>query len=404
MSSIMQGIITVGLLVAVSTTLTARGADPLDTWAISNTSNLTGGLRAITFAQGQFVAVGDGGTIATSLDGDKWTLVHSGTDVDLRAICYAGGQYVSVGGTDHGRQSISVIITSPDGVNWIERYRGSSLLLAVSYGKDRFVAVGGPDAVLAPILLFSDDGVNWTPGKGEGVRPGIDAPALNGVAYGNGLFVAVSPGAGFTEPLSAAYVSTDGIDWVRFEGQTGLRALVFENRQFVAVGGYTGSGGGYLFSQTVIATSRNGTGWTLSAGISSPGGVMQAIAYGAGQFVAAGETAVFSSPDAQKWISHHVETVATGVAYGNGRFVLACGGIMRSGPIGPKLGASLSPEGQFVGQLSGVNGQQFSIQTSTNLVAWNSLTNVTITNGVGQFTDRLATNSSKCCYRAVSQY
>ena len=399
----MQGITTVGLLAAVLTTLSVWASDPLDTWAIRNTSNLTGGLRAITFANGQFVAAGDGGTIATSPDGDKWTQVPSGTKLNLRAIAYADSQYVAVGGSSVGPNGTSGILTSPDGLNWIERFRGIGLFNAVAHGDDRWVVVGGPDTEAAPILVWSDDGINWTPAKGPGVEPGVDAISLDGAAYGNGEFVAVYPGFDFSVPRSATYVSCDGMDWTSLDGVKGLRAVMFVNGQFVAVGGYTGSGGGYLFSQTVIATSRNGTGWTLSADISSPGGVMQAIAYGAGQFVAAGETAVFSSPDAKRWISHPVETVATGVAYGNGRFVLACGGILRSGPVGPKLQASLSPEGHFIGRLSGVDGQQIAIQTSTNLVGWNTFTNVTITNGVGNFTDSPGTNSSKYFYRAVSQ-
>ena len=140
--------------------------------------------------------------------------------------------------------------------------------------------------------------------------------------------------------------------------------------------------------------------WTQMA---APNNIMYAIIYGAGQYVATGETATLSSPNAIHWTWHHVETVATGIAYGNGRFVLACGGILRSGPNGPKLRASLSPAGQFLGQVSGADGQQIAIQTSTNLASWNLLTNVTITNGVGQFTDSLVTNSSNCFYRAVSQ-
>jgi hypothetical protein len=49
----------------------AWAADPLDERTVSNTANLKRGLYPITSAQGQFVAVGDGGTLA-KISGDKW--------------------------------------------------------------------------------------------------------------------------------------------------------------------------------------------------------------------------------------------------------------------------------------------------------------------------------------------
>ena len=229
---------TIDLLVAVSSPLSTWGGDPLDTWTISDTSNLTGGLRTITFAQGQFLAVGDGGTIATSPDGDKWTQVPSGTTLNLRAIDYADRQYVAVGGSSVGPNGTSGIFTSPDGLNWIERYRGIGLFNAVAHGNDRWVVVGGPDTEAAPILIWSDDGINWTAAKGPDVEPGVDATSLYGAAYGNGVFVAVYPGWDFSVPQSAAYVSSDGINWTRDYGVKGLRAVTFVNGQFVAVGGY----------------------------------------------------------------------------------------------------------------------------------------------------------------------
>jgi hypothetical protein len=72
------------------------------------------------------------------------------------------------------------ILTSPDGVTWTRRTSGTnSELRGVAYGDGLFVAVGDGT------ILTSPDGVSWTrqtPPTGNW---------LYGVTYGNGRFVAV---------------------------------------------------------------------------------------------------------------------------------------------------------------------------------------------------------------------
>jgi hypothetical protein len=82
------------------------------------------------------------------------------------------------------------ILTSPDGVNWTARASGTSNWLnGVTYGNGLFVAVGGGGAILT-----SPDGVNWTR------RASGTSNFLNGVTYGNGLFVAVGEAAPSSPP------------------------------------------------------------------------------------------------------------------------------------------------------------------------------------------------------------
>jgi hypothetical protein len=81
------------------------------------------------------------------------------------------------------------ILTSPDGVSWTVRTSGTSnLLFGVAYGNGLFVAVG-----MSGTILTSPDGVNWT------ARTSGTSNSLRGVTYGNGLFVAV----GGTAPPSS---------------------------------------------------------------------------------------------------------------------------------------------------------------------------------------------------------
>ena len=65
------------------------------------------------------------------------------------------------------------------GTTWILRNPGFGAFDGVAYGNGRFVAVGIGD------IFTSPDGVNWT------ARTSVTSNYLNGVTYGNGRFVAV---------------------------------------------------------------------------------------------------------------------------------------------------------------------------------------------------------------------
>ena len=95
-------------------------ADPLDTWTWRNPFPPAVNLSAVAYGNGQFVAVGFGGTIVTSTDGVSWVQRESGTQNYLKGVAYGNGQFVAVGdGYDPatGENMNSAILTSVDGVN-----------------------------------------------------------------------------------------------------------------------------------------------------------------------------------------------------------------------------------------------------------------------------------------------
>lgn len=80
----------------------------------------------------------------------SWSPVSSGTMANLWGVCYGGGQFVAVG--EQG-----TILTSPDGKTWTARTSGTSAwLTAVTYAMGHYVAVGDAGAVLTSL-----DGVAW---------------------------------------------------------------------------------------------------------------------------------------------------------------------------------------------------------------------------------------------------
>src|SRR5439155_1325646 len=77
---------------------------------------------------------------------------------------------------------VPTILTSIDGLNWVQRQPGTTDLLgAISYGNGLFVAVGDSGTILT-----SAEGVTWAQ------RQSGPTAFLVGIAYGNGQFVAAT--------------------------------------------------------------------------------------------------------------------------------------------------------------------------------------------------------------------
>src|SRR4051812_13100386 len=108
---------------------------------------------------------------------DVWETRPSGVTVPLWSVAYGAGQWVAVG--EQG-----TILTSPDGATWTPRTSGfpTRWLVGVGYGTPNgnglWVAVGE-----SGLILTSPDAVTWTARRAAGTR-------INAVAWGNGTFVA----------------------------------------------------------------------------------------------------------------------------------------------------------------------------------------------------------------------
>ncbi|MFD2117244.1 hypothetical protein ACFSTH_13205 [Paenibacillus yanchengensis] len=132
------------------------------------------------------------------------------------------------------------------------------------------------------------------------------------VAYGNGLFVAITRfGGDFS-------VSSDGISWSK---------VIVPNKAWLSVS--YGNGIFVVVSGTELAYSPDGLNWTL-ASVSSPG---ISISYGNGLFVLVGghglgyQSRIMTSPDGITWTLRQVPSEAAdnhwySVTYGNGLFVV----------------------------------------------------------------------------------
>jgi hypothetical protein len=269
------------------------------TWSRQTATNLTT-LRAITYGAGLFVAVGDPGVILSSADAVSWTNQVSGVTDPLFGITYGDGLFVTVGHS-------GTILTSPDAKNWTSRNSGSTdSLRAIAFGNGRYVAVGkDEEAILDVVILTSEDGISWTTREAQGDQ----FTEIHSIVFGNGMFVAVGDN-GVTVP-TFVMSSTDGISWAQNPGQ-GARAgggVAFGKGLFVAVSDIYGQ----------ISTSKDGQQWTQQG--SPVVTALYNIAYADDTFVAVGLTGnIVTSNDGVNWIYRSVgnHTDLRDIAYGNG--------------------------------------------------------------------------------------
>jgi len=144
------------------------------TWYVAASSGTatTNPLYAVTYGNGMYVAAGAAGTLLTSTDGSTWTAANfssaaSISAVNLKAVAYgpaigttATGIFVALG--DNG-----TLVTSLDGgVSWVLQPAISSTgINAVTYGR-QFVAVDNAGGVFT-----STDGVNWSSATSPATSP-----------------------------------------------------------------------------------------------------------------------------------------------------------------------------------------------------------------------------------------
>jgi hypothetical protein len=297
-----------GVFVALGPEGSAISTDGVN-W-VSHTATMSVS-RGVTYANGIFASVGEGGSIYTSADGGlTWTNRRLGFENNFRGVVYGNGLFVAV-----GKSNDNEIAISSDGISWRlvpTMVFGNPQLQSITYGGGVYVAVGENG-----VVITSEDGQTWFS------RSSGTTNTLYGIAYGGGKFLAVgSSGTIVTSP--------DGIVWTtRSSGATEpLTCVTFGDAGFVAVGG-----GGTEIDQWgldkdpyhagIILNSRDGVAWTgaVSGTIPWLGGVT----YGNGMYVAVGNDAfIASSPDGLTWDERGQRIKGWwkhSVTYGNGVFI-----------------------------------------------------------------------------------
>lgn len=187
---------------------------------------------AVVWGKGQYVVAGGKGEFDTSPDGVTWTR-HVATGGSFaksypRRIIWTGTQYVVVGYTDY---DVPLVATSSDGAGWIWQTTPSGTTAAingVAFGRGILVAVGSAGNDLSgtrpAVILTSSDGVNWTAPTAPADR------SFTAVAWTGSWFIAFADDG-------STIVSSEGVTWLAGPTAAGVSDVVAAGpRGLVAVG------------------------------------------------------------------------------------------------------------------------------------------------------------------------
>lgn len=175
------------------------------------------------------------GNISTSTNLSSWT-TRSSVAAAVRSIASnADGTMIVAGTNTNSTTGILGVYSSPDGITWTQRGGGIINVTKVIWANGQFVAVGS-NATPAGVIRTSTDGITWT------TRYSGSSDTFTDVAFGNGVYVAVSSGS-----VNKFYTSTDGIAWTA-RGLTTfpqMYSIAFGNGTFWALGANGSSGAAY---------------------------------------------------------------------------------------------------------------------------------------------------------------
>ncbi len=205
--------------------------------------DLTGGTNL-------FVAVGQTGSIITSLDGITWSLRTSGTTEHLKSVVWDGTKFL-VGGTNN------TLLTSSDGTTWAAKTTGLSATGTNYVAASATLAVVTSDTASTAtcLAISSDHGANWTVKTAPATH--IGPPSY--LAFNTAIFAVTTSNTAIT------YTSSDGIVWTsRFTATS----TISPTSQFLFVLTESGIGVGFSFGATgtsntdIVYVSLDGITWT----------------------------------------------------------------------------------------------------------------------------------------------
>lgn len=175
----------------------------------------------------------------------------------------------------------------------------------IAYGNGKFVAVSNGSYN----LIYSSNGLDWT-------TVTVGSLGLRSVIYANGKFVAVGAEISGVNLITNVEVSTDGVNWTRYTPFTNVISpseITYGNGLFVVVG----DGG-----SNRVMTSLDGISWTIRSA-SNNGNAWQSVAFGNNTFVAIssnGTNRTMYSSDGINWTGLNLNMGQNKIIFGGGKF------------------------------------------------------------------------------------
>lgn len=212
----------------------------------------------------------------------------------------------SVDGTTWNTQLNRLPVGDGFNLNWRDIAYGNGLFVAVSPGRD----INDANKIFAT----SSDGINWT------ARDVVFGGAWHVIGYGNGIFVA----AAWNDFNRRVLVSTDGINWTVYSNKISASLnpteIIYVTDQFFMFGALGGA----------FATSPDGINWTTQTATPLNALAFPQVVHGNNLFVAIGVAVgsstylVMTSSDAVTWVESAlpVTLIYGRLTHGRGVFVI----------------------------------------------------------------------------------
>jgi hypothetical protein len=257
----------------------------------------------------KYVGVGSQPVIAT-YNGTVWTSAASAASQLTIAygVAYnpSSSKWVAVGlnnSSEVNRPSDVSIIWSNNGTTWTKARNAEIMRIGngVAYGQGRWVAVGAG----ANTIVYSDDGENWNTTPNTTAIMGAGSP-VNGVAYNSTstlspLWIAV--GGGYFGNTTSIASSVNGINWTPVENSTSIlsvgNSIACGENRWVAVGRNGVS------NSSIIYSEDNGGTWNPVVNskntIMNEGYCVAYNALAAKKWIAGGSNFIASSDDGKVW-------------------------------------------------------------------------------------------------------
>lgn len=234
-----------------------------------------------------FVAVGYGGRRASSPDGvtweneQRWSNDSKDDDHVLLDVTYGLDRFIAVGG---GTKAGHILMTK-DGKEWKALPAVKERVGTIAFGKGRFVAMQGAE------LLWSADGEKFQAGGRLGIA-GVVHPRRSAFGDGEGgaMFVLVGDVDLAAEGKRVGWraTTTDGETWTTQAVNTPQASdIAYGSGHFVVVG-----------PNGLIESSHDGQNWTRRE--ASPAENFESVLWTGQQFLAQG-TKLWTSPDGLHW-------------------------------------------------------------------------------------------------------
>ncbi len=188
-------------------------------------------INSLSFAEGRWVGVGsksilkdnslvldaDTAVVATSVDGNNWTVTLLESPMILFDITYGKDLWVAVGQNLFAEVKQGVVLNSVDGENWSTIGQAPNVgWISIAFQNQRFVGLGTDhEEVLRKTILISEDGENFDAVlQTDFDTPTIDAGLGQFILWGGDNSVASSVNGEEWELFSLAPVTS--IDRLRF--------------------------------------------------------------------------------------------------------------------------------------------------------------------------------------------